>query len=176
MASLDIVGLVGSTIGISMLFVAWEDARTGRVKIMHSQTITAYVLACTILCAFLIGAESRLVEAAAGALMVTTIQLVPYLLQTHGRPGLIGKADVRLAVPYGWGLGWLGIGFVFLGFGITLVSALAIAFVTRKKQVRFVPYMALGLWVAWTWRVLGPQVNTVSVPNVSATIWRVGAI
>jgi len=147
--------MIGLTIGLAFMVVATQDARTGRVKVLHAKLVTGYCLAATLTAAILNRSGTRLVTAALGAAMVTLIQLVPYLIQhRQGRP-LIGKADVRLAVPYGWTLGWLGIGYVYVGFAVTLISALMWAGLMRSQRVRFVPFMSLGLWAACAWSIFG---------------------
>ncbi len=59
-------------------------------------------------------------------------------------------------MPFGWTLGWFGIGFATVGFATALLTALAYAAKTRTVRVPFIPALAAGYWLALTWALLIP--------------------
>jgi prepilin signal peptidase PulO-like enzyme (type II secretory pathway) len=149
--------MLAAGIGGAFILMARSDLRTSRVVVHHSRTTTTAALVGMGALAVISGAWTSLLQAAAGAVVVTGIQLIPYLLQRRRGGGWIGRADVRLAVPFGWTLGWFGLDLVFLGYAIALVSGLAFSFVTRQRRIPFVPFLTIGLWSALTWTLIaGP--------------------
>ena len=85
--------------------------------------------------------------------MVFAIQLVPYRLQHRSRDQ-IGRADLRLSIPFGWTLGFHGLGFVFVGFAVALLTGLLVSTLTRRRRIPFVPFLTVGLAVGVLWAVV----------------------
>ena len=143
--------LVSFAVAAVFVVEAVRDARTSMVVVVHARIVTALAL----IGLGSIGVLDRnwvgLVGAVLGALLVTLIQLVPYKLQQRkGRP-MIGRADVRLGIPFGWTLGYFGLSFVFMGFALALLSGLGFCFVSRRERIPFIPFLAFGLVGGLLW-------------------------
>jgi leader peptidase (prepilin peptidase)/N-methyltransferase len=76
-------------------------------------------------------------------------------------PRALGFGDVRLAPVLGLGLGWLGAGYVLLGFfaanvigAVIGVALIATKRISRQQQVPYGVFLALGTAVAFFW---GPE-------------------
>ena len=154
--------------GVSILIVASfvvlgaEDAATSRVTIRRSRATTA-LAAIGFGAASALGNEwDRLLGAAIGAAMVAAALAIPYVVQGVGsradRSGSgperwIGRADVRLGVPFGWTLGWFDVRVAIVGFGLALSAGLLYAIGGRRATVPFVPFLTLGLAAGAGWGV-----------------------
>jgi leader peptidase (prepilin peptidase) / N-methyltransferase len=93
----------------------------------------------------------RMWRAAAGAAVGFGILFVIHLISPKG----MGFGDVRLAGLIGLHLGWLGLGYVFVGlfFGFLLASVVGIALMalgrrSRKDRIPFGPFLAGGAVIA----------------------------
>lgn len=152
---------LAAVVAVQFVLVAVEDARTGRVSVRAAQRITAVAIGGFGIVGLVTAAWTSLIQAALGAAVITGIQLVPYLLQGRGsrstsgggdgRRAWIGRADVRLAVPFGWTLGWFGLGFAFAGFASALLAGLVASAVSRSDRIPFVPFLAVGLIIGLLW-------------------------
>lgn len=76
-------------------------------------------------------------------------------------PRALGFGDVRLAPVLGLGLGWLGVGYVLLGFfaanligAVIGIALIATKRMSRKQQVPYGVFLALGTALAFFW---GPE-------------------
>lgn len=149
----DVGAIVAAMVAALFVVVAIEDARTMRVTVSTARLITAVAVVGLGLVAILGGTFAALLTAAVGAVVVTSIQAVPYLLQRRGGADgeWIGRADVRLGIPFGWTLGWFGLGFVIVGYGAALLAGLAVAIGTGRRKVPFIPFLAVGLFVGLGW-------------------------
>ena len=143
--------MVAVAFGLGLSVLALDDGRRGKVPVRPAQ----YLSALTVIGLGLVGVASsswgRLTEAALGAALVTVIQLVPYRLQARSDRGWIGRADVRLGIPFGWTLGWFGLGFTVVGFLAALASGLMAALASRRPTIPFVPFLSFGFWLALLW-------------------------
>ncbi len=145
----------GAAIGVitaaGLSGLAVRDARTGRVPVRWSRALTAVAVGGLAV----IGMAGRdwgaLTGALAGAVLVTGIQLVPYGLQARTGRAAIGRADVRLGVPFGASLGWFGVGFTVVGFALALPGGLVASAAVRRRRLPFVPFLAGGHAVALVW-------------------------
>ncbi len=142
---------IGGLTAAGLVWLGAGDARTQRVPVRRSRALTVAVVAGL----GAVGVAGRewgaLAGAGAGAGLVTGIQLVPYRLQARTGRDAIGRADVRLGVPFGASLGWFGVGFTVVGFAIALVGGLAAAAVLRRRRLPFVPFLAGGHVAALVW-------------------------
>ncbi|MGI9611436.1 MAG: hypothetical protein ACR2QO_00890 [Acidimicrobiales bacterium] len=134
---------------------ALEDADTGRVTIRRAQRITAVAFVGFGAISALSGTWDRLLTASLGVVVIAGIQAIPYVLQSQGEGrDWIGKADVRLGVPFGWTLGWFGVGVAVAGFAVSLAGGVLFSLAARRQRVPFVPFLALGLACGVAWGVL----------------------
>ena len=145
---------IGVVVAAGLTRLAVGDVRTGRVPVRWSQALTAVAVGGLGLVGVADRAWGPLAQAVLGAALVTGIQLVPYGLQARSGRAAIGRADVRLGVPFGATLGWFGIGFTVVGFALALVGGLVTAAVTRRRRLPFVPFLAGGHAVALLWALL----------------------
>lgn len=146
---------MGILVVILVAGAALEDADTGRVTIRRAQRITVVALFGFGAISALTGTWDRLVTAAFGVAVIAGIQAIPYFLQSQGEGrDWIGKADIRLGVPFGWTLGWFGLGVAVGGFAVSLAGGVVFSLATRRKRVPFVPFLALGLTGGVAWGVL----------------------
>lgn len=146
---------VSALVVILVAGAALEDADTGRVTIRRAQVITAVALIGFGAISALSGTWDRLLTAAFGVAVIAGIQAIPYMLQARGEGrDWIGKADVRLGVPFGWTLGWFGIGVAIGGFAASLAGGVLFSLAARRQSVPFVPFLALGLTGGVAWGVL----------------------
>ncbi|MDH3681932.1 MAG: hypothetical protein OEV40_18490 [Acidimicrobiia bacterium] len=146
---------VAALVGSLFVIAGVEDARTQQVSIRIGRTTTVVAIVGLGAIGLIATEWTQLVQALVGALLVTGIQVVPYLLQSGRRSGQtgewIGRADVRFGVPFGWTLGWFGVGFAVVGFAVALVAGLIASAVTGRRRIPFVPYLAVGLWAGLAW-------------------------
>ncbi len=149
----DVGAIVAAMVAALFVVVAIEDARTMRVTVSTARLITAVAIVGLGIAAVAAGAFAGLVTALVGAVVVTSIQAVPYLVQRRRtvQHEWIGRADVRLGSPFGWTLGWFGLGFVVVGYGTALLAGLVVALGSGRRRVPFVPFLALGLFVGLGW-------------------------
>ncbi len=125
---------------------ALEDARTGRVTIRRARIITAVALFGFGAISALSGTWDRLVTAALGVAVIAGVQAIPYWLQSLGEGrDWIGRADVRLGVPFGWTLGWFSVGVAVGGFAVSLAGGVLFTLAARRQSVPFVPFLTVGL-------------------------------
>jgi prepilin signal peptidase PulO-like enzyme (type II secretory pathway) len=146
--------LLATLITAGFAAIAHHDWRTSRVVVRHAIGITAVAVAGFGTLALASSQWTRLAGSILGAVLVTSIQLFPYLMQRQRGGGLIGTADVRLAVPFGWTLGYFGVSFAFIGFAVALVAGLGFALISRRNRIPFVPFMTIGLIVGLGWSAL----------------------
>ena len=144
--------LVGySIIGLGLVLLSWIDLRA---RWLPREVTAATVLAAApflVVAALVAGEPRRLLDALLGALLATAILLVVHVL---GRGGL-GDGDVRLGPLLGMALGWLNVALVLVGllFGffagaLAGVVVLATRRGTRRTEVPFGPFLALGTLAA----------------------------
>jgi prepilin signal peptidase PulO-like enzyme (type II secretory pathway) len=145
---------VAAAVGVVFVALAVSDARTSQVPILGSQIATALAIAGLGLVSLVEREWPALVGAVAGAALIAGIQLLPYLVQRRSGRAWIGAADVRLAVPFGWTLGWFDLSYAMIGFAVALVSGLIASVVLRRSRLPFVPCLALGLWLGLVLAVL----------------------
>lgn len=138
-------------VAAGFVILAADDAKTSTVVVRHARWVTAVALIGLVLSAVLDQNWIALMTASVSSVMVTGIQLVPYVLQARRGGERIGRADVRLSIPFGWTLGYFGLGFAFIGFAMALLAGLCFAVVTRRRRIPFLPFMALGLIVGLLW-------------------------
>jgi leader peptidase (prepilin peptidase)/N-methyltransferase len=80
---------------------------------------------------------------------------VVFFLMNLASPRLLGFGDVRLALVLGLSLGWLGIGYVLLGFfagnligAVIGVVLIATKHIERQSRIPYGVFLALGCGVA----------------------------
>lgn len=137
-------------VAAGFVILAVGDARRSEVVVRHAQLVTVVAIAGLGSVAVVAGNWGGLVTAGISAALITAIQLVPFGLQ-HGRGEWIGRADIRLGLPFGWTLGYFGLGFAFVGFGVALLSGLGMALLTRRQRIPFVPFLTVGLLFGLVW-------------------------
>ncbi len=76
---------------------------------------------------------------------------VPVTPDRRAEGAWIGRADVRLGVPFAWTLGWFGLGFAVVGFALALLLGLMVGAVTRRTRIPFVPFLTVGLITGLLW-------------------------
>lgn len=151
----EIVGLViAAAIGVGFTLLAVIDYRTLQVPVRHARRVAYGAIAGLTALSAMTGDWDRLIQACVGSTLVACLQALPYLWQQRRPDLLIGRADLRLAFPFGFTLGWFGLGFVVVGFTAALLTGLAYAAGTRKVLIPFVPAMSIGYWFALTWAVV----------------------
>lgn len=139
---------------IGFVGLAVADARTSEVVVRQAQIVTLIAVGGLGSIALLSADWAVLATSAISAAVVTGIQLVPYAMQRRAGDERIGKADIRLGVPFGWTLGYFGLGFAFLGFAVALLAGLGAAAIMRTERLPFVPFLAGGLVVGLLWAAL----------------------
>lgn len=133
-------------------YLSIGDLRTREVVVNEARLVTALAIGGLGAFGLATAAWSDLLGAALGAGLVFAIQLVPYRLQHRSRDQ-IGRADVRLSIPFGWTLGFHGLGFVFVGFAVALLTGLLVSTLTRRRRIPFVPFLTVGLAAGVLWAV-----------------------
>jgi len=138
-------------VGVGLVLLSWIDLRA---RWLPREVTAATVLAAApflVVAALVAGEPRRLLDALLGALLATAILLVVHVL---GRGGL-GDGDVRLGPLLGMALGWLNVALVLVGllFGffagaLAGVVVLATRRGTRRTEVPFGPFLALGTLAA----------------------------
>ncbi|HVM65916.1 MAG TPA: prepilin peptidase [Acidimicrobiales bacterium] len=100
------------------------------------------------------GTWGQLRNAAIGGAVGFGLLLVIHVAMPRG----MGFGDVRLAGVIGMMLGWLGLGYLFLGLFLAFLLAAVIGIVliatrlrTRKDAVPFGPFLAMGAVLAALW-------------------------
>ena len=146
--------VIAVAVGVGMVMLAVGDARTAKVPVRPARALSALAVVGLGVVGLVDQAWLPLAQAAAGAALVTAIQLVPYLGQSRSDKSWIGRADVRLGIPFGWTLGWFGIGFTVVGFLTALLSGLVVSVATRRRRIPFIPFLSLGFWVGLIWAAL----------------------
>lgn len=141
---------IGATVVALFAVAAIEDATTERVRIRLSQLITVVAVAGFSLVSVVASSWTRLLSALAGAAIVVGVQAIPYWRQARAgtksrATDRIGKADVRLGVPFGWTLGWFDVGYAVVGFALALALGVLYSLATRRTSVPFVPFLTAGL-------------------------------
>lgn len=152
------VGTVAIVVG-GFVALAVQDARSQEVSVRAAQLVTAIAVTGLSAATILGDSWTRPVFAVAGAVLVTGLQALPIAIARlrssprsapeHAAP--VGAADIRLAVPLGWTLGWFGLAFAVVGYGLALVAGLATAVVTGRERIAFVPFLTAGLVVGLGW-------------------------
>ena len=149
--------VVAGLVFVGFVVLAAEDLRSQRIAVRRAQAVTALALVGLALVALATSNWLGLVTALIGAALVTGIQAVPYLAQRRRSEPGIGRADVRLGVPFGWTLGYFGLGFAVVGFAAALLSGLGAVLVTGNRRIPFIPFLTVGLLVGLVWAVVvGP--------------------
>ena len=118
---LAVAVVVGAVIG----WLALTDARTMRVPVRTIQMLTIASIAGLTPLSDVAGSPSPSTGAAAGAVVVTLIQTLPRIVSRLRGSDLLGFAEVRLAVPFGWTLGCFG--FAVVRLSVALVVGLGAA-------------------------------------------------
>jgi prepilin signal peptidase PulO-like enzyme (type II secretory pathway) len=141
---------MGTIVAALFVVAAIEDAKSSRVRIRLSQLITLVAIVGFALISLVASSWDRLLSALLGVAIVGGVQAIPYWWQARGRStggatDRIGKADVRLAVPFGWTLGWYGVGYAVVGFAVALGLGVLFSLATRRASVPFIPFLAVGL-------------------------------
>ncbi|MEM8926075.1 MAG: hypothetical protein AAGD35_21425 [Actinomycetota bacterium] len=149
MTSATLVVVCGVIAGFTALAVG--DARSRLVPVLGAQAVTVVAAVGVGVVAVIERRWWALAAAAAGAAFVFAVQAVPLVLGRRFGERWMGRADVRLALPFGWTLGFLGLGFVVIGFATANLAGLAMAGITRRRRIPFVPFLAVGLVVAALW-------------------------
>lgn len=143
--------LLASVVTAGFVAIGHRDWRTSRVAVRHSIGITVVAVVGFGLLTIAWSEWVSLAGSILGAVLVTSIQFLPYFVQRRRGGSLIGTADVRLGVPFGWTLGYFGVSFAVIGFTAALVLGLGFALVSGQKRIPFVPFMAVGLLVGLGW-------------------------
>ncbi len=139
-------GAIAVAVGAGLTGLGVRDVRTGTVPVAPARALTAVAVGGLAVVGAAATRWGRLGEAVLGALLVAGIQGAAYGIQRRaGRAGM-GRADVRLSLPFGWTLGWFGLAF--------LVSGLVVATAGRRRSVPFVPFLAAGYWFGLLWVVV----------------------
>lgn len=144
-------GVIGVVTSAGLIILAVRDARTERVPVRWARAVTAVAVGGLAVGGVLGREWGALAGAGAGASLVTGIQLVPYGLHARSGQEAIGRADVRLGVPFGATLGWFGLGFTVVGFALALVAGLVASAALRRRRLPFVPFLAGGHAAALVW-------------------------
>jgi len=107
-----------------------------------------------VLAAAATGEWGDLARAAIGGAIGFAILFVIHVVQPRG----MGFGDVRLAGVMSVGLGWLGLGHVFLALFLAFLSSAVIGIAliatgikSRRDRIPFGPYLALGCVLAVLW-------------------------
>ena len=146
---------LGIIVAASFVVAGIEDARTTRVTIRRSKSITIVAVVGLLVISAVGGTWDRLLSAVLGAVLVSSVQIMPYWWQSRRRDDdWIGKADVRLGVPFGWTVGWFGLGLAVASFALALLLGLGYALATRRSSVPFVPFLAAGVVVGVGWGIM----------------------
>ena len=81
---------------------------------------------------------------------MTAFLTLPRIVSRLRGSDLLGFAEVRLAVPFGWTLGSFGVGFAAVRQSVALVVGLGAA---QLSRVAFVLVLCAGYWLALTWAI-----------------------
>ncbi len=146
MGDLAVAVVVGAVIG----WLALTDARTMRVPVRTIQMLTIASIAGLTPLSDVAGSPSPSTGAAAGAMVVTAIQTLPRIVSRLRGSDLLGFAEVRLAVPFGWTLGWFSVGIAVVRLSVALVVGLSAA---QLSRVAFVLVLCAGYWLTLTWAI-----------------------
>ncbi|MEM9130832.1 MAG: hypothetical protein AAF962_03990 [Actinomycetota bacterium] len=147
---------VSALVAVGFGYLAVDDARTQQVVVSHARAVTAVALVGLGAVGLASTDWPALLTATLGAGLVVAIQLVPYLIQRRRGEDMIGRADVRLALPFGWTLGYHGFGFVLVGFATALLGGLAYSILLRRRRIPFVPFLTMGLVIGLAWSTTTP--------------------
>ncbi len=143
--------LLAGTVCIAFVAIGYVDWRTSRVVVNHAIGVTIVAIVGFGALAIADTDWGNLAGSVVGAVLVTSIQLVPYAIQRGRGEALIGTADIRLGVPFGWTLGYFGVSFAFIGFAIALVCGLTFAVASGRQQIPFIPFLTIGLVAGLGW-------------------------
>ncbi len=143
--------ILAGVVGITFIAIGHLDWRTSRVVVSHAIGVSVIAVGGFAALAIADSNWANLAGSVLGTTLVTTIQLVPYTIQRGRGGGLIGTADIRLGVPFGWTLGYFGLSFAFIGFAIALVSGLIFAEASGRQRIPFVPFLGIGLLAGLGW-------------------------
>ena len=146
----------------AFVVLAHHDARTMQVPVGPARRVTVGAVAGFTALGAVTGDWPDLLGAVLGAVLVTGVQLVPFLLQHRAGGEWIGRADVRLAVPFGWTLGWFSVELAAAGLGVALVAGLVSSLASGRRAIPFVPFLTAGLGLGVAWALVGPAGTLVS--------------
>jgi leader peptidase (prepilin peptidase)/N-methyltransferase len=123
-----------------LLALSWIDIEHLRLPTKIVYTTTGIVAALLLVSAAWDGQWHRLFI----AVICSAVWFVFFFLLNFFAPKYLGFGDVRLSVVLGLSLGWLGVGYVFVGFFaanfIGLLISLALIATKRMKRDQSIPY------------------------------------
>jgi len=137
--------VVAVAVVVAFGYLALSDVRTMKVPIRRSIQTTTLALGGLGVVGVTDQNWSALGSAVVGAVGITVIQLVPVIVQRRRGTPMIGRADVRLGIPFGFTLGYFGLVALFWGFLLANLAGLGWSLATGRNRIPFVAFMAAGM-------------------------------